>query len=75
MTFKERWEAEETKIGKLFKYWAGYGLTTAGALIEAGDYLLTVYAKYSLATPDWLSHGLVGLGLFGYVVGKCTVKK
>ncbi len=74
MTLKDRWQAEETKLGKVAKYWVGYGATVVGVLIEIGDKAITLFAQYSVGTPEWLTHGLVGLGLLAYIGGKLTVK-
>lgn len=72
---RETWEEEESRFGKFLKYWIGYLSMSLGVIIEGGDQLLSLFSKYNLGAPEWLTHGLVGLGMLAYIRGKMTVKK
>ena len=70
MNLQERWEKEESKIGKLFKYGVGYIATLSGVIAEASSTYLPAFSNI----PEWLTHSMVVIGVVGYVAGKLTVK-
>lgn len=72
---KQRWQAEETKIGKLFKYYIGYIGMGAGFVSGILTDITSQYAALGIAVPLWLTKTLLYSGIAGYVVGKVTKKK
>lgn len=71
MTIKERLEAEETKLGKFFKYVIGYAGVVSGIVT---DTVITYLPAVREFVPEWLTHGLVVVGVCGYVIGKLSAK-
>jgi len=69
---QQRWDAEESKLGKILKYYIGYLGIAAGSLGEGLTALMNLYTQYNIALPEWLTHTLVGIGIVGYLIGKLT---
>ena len=71
MTLKDRWDAEENKIGKFLKYIIGYCSVFAGIITDLTVNYLRAVSGY---VPESVSHTLVSIGVASYVIGKLTVK-
>jgi len=72
--FKARWEAEETKLGKLLKYYIGYVFIGASWVSLHVSDILGLFTNVGLSIPLWVTKGLFICGLIGYIGGKTTKK-
>jgi hypothetical protein len=63
------WQAEESELGKFFKYIIGYLGILSGIIGEVSSNYLPLFPGL---VPEWLSHWLVIVGVIGYIVGKLT---
>ena len=68
---KERWIAEETKIGKFFKTWVTGILAACSALGAANEYLAMVPPDF---VPGYVKTSVVIAGVASFVYGKLTKK-
>lgn len=71
MTLKERWLAQETRIGSWLKNWIGKLLILASALGGASEYILGLPVDW---IPSWVKTTILIAGIVGFVGGKMTVK-
>lgn len=69
MTFRERWDAKETKLGKFFKYVLGYCSAIAGIITDIGVNYLPAVSQY---VPQEFAHTLIKVGIICYGLGKLT---
>ena len=70
-----RWEAEESKIGKWLKYYAGYIPIACGVATEVLQQTTTLFTAAGLTVPEVVPHAMVGVGLVAYIAGKLTKAK
>ena len=68
---KDRWNAESSKIGKLFHTWIAGILALCSALGMANEYLSVIPPDY---IPTWLKTVVVVSGVISFVGGKLTKK-
>jgi hypothetical protein len=71
MTLKERFLAEETKLGHILKVWITGLLAILSILGGANEYLAMVPPDF---IPQWLKISVVVSGVISFVAGKLTVK-
>lgn len=71
MTFRERINADSTKIGKLFHTWIAGFLAVCTALGMANEYLIILPTDY---VPIWIKTMVVVSGVISFVGGRLTVK-
>lgn len=72
MTLKERWNAEETKIGKFFKFILGYSGVAAGIITDIAVNYMPAVSQY---IPEGFAHALFKAGVICYGIGKLTAIK
>lgn len=71
MTLKERWNAEENKLGKILKYIIGYAGMAGGAIMDMSVNYMPFIKDY---IPESVTHWIFTVGLVSYGIGKLTVK-
>ena len=69
---KQRWEAEETAIGKKLKYYVGYVFMAAGWVTLHVNDITSLFTNSGLPIPLWLPKVFFSCGLLGYISGKMT---
>lgn len=73
-SFKERWEAEESKLGKFLKYYIGYIGIACGLISENSTEILAIFGQVGISVPHSVSMFFLYSGVIAYVIGKLTKK-
>lgn len=71
MTLKERWQAEESKIGKVLKDIVAKGLIVVTVIGGMVDFAVGLPQEW---VPSWVKTTIIIAALVSHVAGKMTVK-
>lgn len=70
--FRERWESEESSLGKKIKYYIGYVFIGASAITLHVPEITAIFMNAGVQVPVWLPKVFLVCGILGYVGGKIT---
>jgi hypothetical protein len=71
---RQRWEAEETAIGKKLKYYIGYMFMVAGYVTMHVQDITSIFMNAGVVVPVWVPKVFLACGFIGYIGGKLTKK-